>query len=40
MVRALIRFKNPIINRLMLWYDDILGYGRSLSKEDFWGNLI
>ena len=38
-VRAFIRFKIPIINRLMLWFDDILGYGRSLSKENFWERL-
>jgi hypothetical protein len=38
-VRALIRFRIPIINRLILWFDDILGYGKPLRKKDFWERL-
>lgn len=34
-VRALIRKKIPIVNRLMLWFDDMLGYGKAV-KENYW----
>jgi len=34
-VRSVIRTM-PIFNRLIVWFDDLLGYGESIQKKDFW----
>lgn len=34
--RSLIRKENPLLNRFLIWIDDLLGYGKPLAPERFW----
>lgn len=34
--RSMIRRKSPVLNRFLIWIDDILGYDRSFPPERFW----
>jgi len=34
--RSMIRGKSPVLNRFLIWIDDILGYDKPFPPERFW----
>jgi len=36
MTRSMIRMESPILNRLFVWIDDIMGYDKAYPPERFW----